>query len=59
MGSSIYQAVKNPNVLQIVAVEESNILLVLSVSMPQTLIKQATFTLQVLLFQLLAGMSQL
>lgn len=59
MGSSIYQVVKNPNVLQIAAVEESNILLVFSVNMTQTLAKHDTFTLQVLMFQLLTGMSQL
>lgn len=45
MGSSIHQAVKNPNVLQIAAMEGSNILLVLSVSVPQTLVKHTTFTL--------------
>lgn len=38
MGSSIYQIVKNPNVVQIAAMEDSNILWVLSVSMPQTLV---------------------
>lgn len=40
MGSSIYQAVKNPNVVQTAAMEDSNILLVLSVSMPQTLVNR-------------------
>lgn len=40
MGSSIYQAVKNPNVVQTAAMEDSNILLVLLVSMTQTLVNR-------------------
>ena len=37
------EAEKNPNILQITAMKESNILLVLSVSVPETLVKHISF----------------
>lgn len=57
MFSSTVNIIKPPNILQITPVKESNIFLVLSLSVPETLVKHICFYSASVSVQNLTGMS--